>query len=201
MNLASQSITIDEVNGEIPMANGGGASTASLPNDSRELHNYLNSASAPAGNGTVIAGPASMSAPPIIIPTREAVRRENTPSVGSYSIPVTWLKCGGISHHTIALADVRSWLLYPSKALHRLITKHPKVMSRVSMALIVMGSIVLIPGFSACVNGTILAHPAVKAAGGVAVAVGKWLRSAVAEATTQAQPTSQAAIGDGNGRR
>ncbi|KAH9958380.1 hypothetical protein BJV74DRAFT_753057, partial [Russula compacta] len=69
------------------------------------------------------------------------------------------------------------WLLDPRKAVHRLITKHPKVMSSVSTVLIIMGSIVLLPGISACVNGTILAHPAVKVAAGVAVAVGKWLRS------------------------
>ncbi|KAH9964817.1 hypothetical protein BJV74DRAFT_751228, partial [Russula compacta] len=69
------------------------------------------------------------------------------------------------------------WLLNPRKALRRLITEHPKVMSSISMAFIIMGSLVLLPGFSACVNGTIFAHPVVKVAAGVAVAVGKWLRS------------------------
>ena len=63
------------------MANGGGTSTASLQNDSRELDNSVTSASVPVGNGTVIAGPPSMSAP-AIIPTREAVHRENMPRVG-----------------------------------------------------------------------------------------------------------------------
>ena len=86
-------------------------------------------------------------------------------------------------------ADARPWLLNPRKALHCLITKHPKVMSSISTVLIIVGGIVLLPGFSACVNGTILAHPAVKIAGGAAVAVGKWLRSTVAKATTQEQPT------------
>ena len=89
----------------------------------------------------------------------------------------------------MADADERPWLPAPRKALHRLITKHPKVMSGASTVLIIMGSIVLLPGFFACVNGTILAHPVVKVAAGVALAVGKWLRSAVAKATAQAQPT------------
>ncbi|KAH9964810.1 hypothetical protein BJV74DRAFT_786271 [Russula compacta] len=98
-------------------------------------------------------------------------------------------------------ADARRWLLNQCKALHCRITKHPKVMSSISTVLIIMGSIVLLPGISACVNGTILAHPAVKVAAGVAVAVGKWLRSAASKATTQAQSTGQANIGDGNSRR
>jgi hypothetical protein len=64
-------------------------------------------------------------------------------------------------------------------ALGCVVTKHPKVVSTVSIVLITVGSIVLFPGVTACAAGTILAHPAVTVAGGVSVVVGKLLRSAV----------------------
>jgi hypothetical protein len=73
-------------------------------------------------------------------------------------------------------------------ALDNLITKHPKVMSTVSTILITMGSIVLFPGFTACASGTILAHPAVSVAGAVAVAIGKWFRTALNSATARLPP-------------
>ena len=67
--------------------------------------------------------------------------------------------------------------------LEYLIAKHPKVMANVSTVLITVGSIVLLPGMTACAAGTIFAHPAVTVAGAIAVVVGKWLRAAVQSAT------------------
>jgi len=68
-------------------------------------------------------------------------------------------------------------------ALHNavvyLIDKHPKVLSTVSTVLTTVGGIILFPGVAACASGTILAHPAVTLAGGIAVAVGRWLRRAL----------------------
>ena len=76
-------------------------------------------------------------------------------------------------------------------AVDHLIAKHPKVLSTVSTVLTTVGGIILFPGVSACARGTILAHPAVTIAGGIAVAVGRWLRrvlnSAAALAAAQAQ--------------
>ncbi|KAH9964815.1 hypothetical protein BJV74DRAFT_753404, partial [Russula compacta] len=60
--------------------------------------------------------------------------------------------------------------------LDSLITKHPKVLSTVSTVLIVMSSVELLPGFFECVSDTILAHPAMKVAGAITVATGKWIR-------------------------
>jgi hypothetical protein len=77
--------------------------------------------------------------------------------------------------------------------LESVIAKHPKLMSKVSTVLIAVGSLVLLPGVSACAAGTIFAHPAVTVAGGIAVVVGKWLRAAIQSATAngaaQALPT------------
>ena len=47
-------------------------------------------------------------------------------------------------------------------------------------------------GLSACVSGTILAHPGVTVTGGVAVVVGKWLRSALVSATARTAARAQA---------
>ena len=65
------------------------------------------------------------------------------------------------------------------------IIKHRKVVSTVSTVLITVGGVVLLPGLSACVSGTILAHPGVTFAGGIAVVVGKWLRRALDSATAR----------------
>lgn len=83
------------------------------------------------------------------------------------------------------MADAPLWL---RELLNQLITKHPKVMSRISTVLVTAGGIVLIPSIF---DGTVLAHPAVKVGGAIAVAFGRWLKtevdSAVANATSQAQ--------------
>ncbi|KAH9964414.1 hypothetical protein BJV74DRAFT_726392, partial [Russula compacta] len=68
------------------------------------------------------------------------------------------------------------WPLKARKWLNYFIAKHPKAMYRVSAVLIAVGGIMLLPGFSECAGGTILAHPAMKVAGAITVAVGKWLR-------------------------
>lgn len=80
--------------------------------------------------------------------------------------------------------------------LRYIITKHPKVMSTISTALILAGSIVLLPGVSTYAGDTILAHPVVKIGGGIAIAAGKWLRTTVssAEGVAQAEPRGQEAI-------
>ncbi|KAH9964409.1 hypothetical protein BJV74DRAFT_717806, partial [Russula compacta] len=58
-----------------------------------------------------------------------------------------------------------------------LTTEHPKVMTKISTVLIIVGGIVLLPGFSEWVGGTILGHPAVKVAGAIAFAIGQWLKA------------------------
>jgi len=60
------------------------------------------------------------------------------------------------------------------------------VLSTVSTVLTTVGGIILFPGVAACARGTILAHPAVTIAGGIAVAVGRWLRRALNSAATLA---------------
>ena len=85
-------------------------------------------------------------------------------------------------------------------AVDYLIAKHPKVLSTVSTVLTTVGGIILFPGVTACARGTILAHPAVTIAAGIAVAVGRWLRralnSAAALAADQAQASGQVTIED-----
>jgi len=81
--------------------------------------------------------------------------------------------------------------------------KHPKIVSAVSAVLITVGEIVLLPCVSACIGSIIFAPHAVKAAGAIAVAVGKWLKgavdSSVAKAAAQPQPSDQMAVEDING--
>jgi len=88
--------------------------------------------------------------------------------------------------------------LRPRNALGYLITKHPETMSSVSTVLITVGGMACLPGFANCVAGTILAHPAVTFAGGIAFSVGNWLKavvnSATADGDTRAQPENQAAV-------
>jgi len=55
-----------------------------------------------------------------------------------------------------------------------------------------VGGIILFPGVAACARGTIFAHPAVTIAGGIAVAVGRWLRRALNSAATLAVVQPQA---------
>jgi hypothetical protein len=90
-------------------------------------------------------------------------------------------------------------------AVDYLIAKHPKVLSIASTVLTTVGGIILFPGVSACARGTILAHPAVTIAGGIALAVGRRLRralnSAAALAAVQAQTSDQVTIEDVNGHR
>jgi len=89
-------------------------------------------------------------------------------------------------------------------ALHNvvdyLIARHPKALSTLSTVLTTVGGIILFPGVSACARGTILAHPAVTIAGGIALAVGRRLRRALnstaASAAAQEQASGQVTIED-----
>jgi len=99
-------------------------------------------------------------------------------------------------HHTATTTDA-------PLALHRvvdhLVARHPKVLSTVSTMLTTVGGIILFPGVAACARGTILAHPTVTIAGGIAVAVGRRLRRALNSATlaaAQAQASGQVTIED-----
>lgn len=82
--------------------------------------------------------------------------------------------------------------------LGRLVINHRKTVSTASTVFTTVGDIVLSPGFSTCVSGTVLAHPAVIIAGAIASTVGRWLRSRLdsTEASTavQAQPSGQEAV-------
>jgi hypothetical protein len=89
--------------------------------------------------------------------------------------------------------------------LDYLIANHSRVLSIIADLLVIVGGIVFLPGFSALVNGMVLAHPGVTFAGAIAVVVGKWLRSkldsAAARAAEQVGPRSQEVIEDVNGGR
>ena len=91
------------------------------------------------------------------------------------------------------------------KAVDHLIAKHPKVLSTASTVLTTVGGIILFPGVAACARGTILAHPAVTIAGGVAVVVGRRMRRALnpaaALAAAQAQASGQVTIEDVDNHR
>ena len=73
-------------------------------------------------------------------------------------------------------------------------------MSTISAVLIWVGRIASVPGVSACIGGTILAHQAVQAAGAIAIAAGEWLQAAVDSAgtgvATKARPSGEATIDD-----
>ena len=99
-------------------------------------------------------------------------------------------------------------LLALHNAVDYLVARHPKVLSTVSTALTTLGGMILFPGVSACAQGTILAHPAVTIAGGIALLLGRRLRralnSAAALAAAQAQASGQVAfedVGDHRGDR
>jgi len=106
--------------------------------------------------------------------------------VSSHNGHVTNRKC----HH--AVTTVEDAPLGLQNAFDNFIIKHRKVVSTVSTVLITVGGVVLLPGLSACVSGTILAHPGVTVAGGIAIVVGKWLRSALDSATARTAARAQA---------
>ena len=85
-------------------------------------------------------------------------------------------------------------------ALHNvvdyLIARHPKALSTLSTVLTTVGGIILFPGVSAFGRGTILAHPTVTIAGGIALALGRRLRRALDSAAAQAQASGQVALED-----
>jgi len=91
-------------------------------------------------------------------------------------------------------------LLALHNAVDYLIAKHPRVLSTISTVLTTVGGIILFPGVSACARGTILAHPAVTIAGGIAVAVGRLMRRALnstaALAAAQEQASGQVTLED-----
>ena len=86
-------------------------------------------------------------------------------------------------------------------AVAYLIDKHPKVLSTVSTVLTIVGGIILFPGVSACARGTILEHPAVTVAGGIALAAGRRLRRTLDSAATQGQASGQGTIEYGDDHR
>ena len=79
--------------------------------------------------------------------------------------------------------------------------KHTKIASAVSAVFITVGDIVLLQGISACIGSIIFAPHAVKAAGAIAVVVGKLLKGAVdsSVAKAAAQSSGQVAVEDING--
>jgi orotidine-5'-phosphate decarboxylase len=112
---------------------------------------------------------------------------------------VTTLRLGADRHfYTAATTTVTDTPLALRNAGDYMIARHPKVLSTVSTALTIVGGIILFPGVTACASGTILAHPAVTIAGGIALAVGRRLRralnsaAALAAAQAQAQASRQA---------
>ena len=95
-------------------------------------------------------------------------------------------------HHYTATTRVTDAPLALHNAVDYLITKHPKVLSTVSTVLTTVGGIILFPGVSACARGTILTHPAVTIAEGIALTVGRRLRRALNSAATLAAVQAQA---------
>ena len=108
--------------------------------------------------------------------------------MSSHNGHLTNRKC----HHAVTTTVEEDAPLGPRNAFDNFIIKHRKVVSTVSTVLITVGGIVLLPGLSACVSGTILAHPGMTVAGGIAVVVGKWLRSALDSATARDAARAQA---------
>jgi hypothetical protein len=109
-------------------------------------------------------------------------------------------------HYAVVAPTSDGGQLGPYHLLDYLIAKHPKVVSIVSNVLITAGAIVLLPGFSTWVSGTIFAHPAVTVVGAIAVGIGKWLKSsalnsAAAKRAAQTRPRGQGIVWDVNGRR
>jgi len=107
-----------------------------------------------------------------------------------HSISVTTLTSNNV-YPAAAAPDASFWQVNMHKVLNYFITKHPKLVSAVSTVLITVGSIALHPGVAACVGGPTLAPHAVQAVGAVAVAVGKWLRTALNSAATKAAAQTQ----------
>jgi hypothetical protein len=82
-------------------------------------------------------------------------------------------------------------------ALGCMVTKHPKVVSIVSVGLITVGGIVWFPGLTsrAASRCKSLAHPAMTVARGVSAFVVKWLRASVGSVSeVQARPSDQADV-------
>lgn len=119
-----------------------------------------------------------------------------TPNEGAprpcHPISVTLLTSHDVHPATTAAAtDASFWQVSMHKVLNHFITKNPKVVSAVSTVLITMGNIALHPGVAACVGSPTLVQHAVQAVGAVAVAVGKWLRTALNSAATKAAAQAQ----------
>ena len=148
---------------------------------SSESHSMLRHASSSADATTVISAVVASTPVPSSSPDLEATSGRGEP----YSIPSIPVKVADQECHHAAVPD---GLLGLHNPLGYLVTKHPKVMStvsRLSTALITVGSIVLLPGIATCAAGTIFAHPAATVVGAIAVTVGKWLRAAVHSAAAE----------------
>jgi hypothetical protein len=145
---------------------------------SSESHSMPRHASSSADATTVISAVVASTPVPSSSPDLEATSGRGEP----YSIPSIPVKVADQECHHAAVPD---GLLGLHNPLGYLVTKHPKVMSTVSTALITVGSIVLLPGIATCAAGTIFAHPAATVVGAIAVTVGKWLRAAVHSAAAE----------------
>jgi len=178
--MASEGLTIDKVHVERGEGDYKPISTGS------ENHRKLHCITSPAGAPAVTRAITVRMPVPSIILALEAIPG-NGATCPRHSIPVNAADQG--CHHAV----VGDAPLVLRNALGHLIAKHPKVMSTVPTVLITVGSIVLLPGFTACATGTTFAHPAVTVSGAIAVSVGKWLRAVVhsvtVEVAAQAKPS------------
>jgi len=114
-----------------------------------------------------------------------------TPIEGKHFLIITY---GHVPNGRTATTRMTDVLLALHNAVDHLIAKHPKVLSTVSTVLTFVGGIIALPAFSECARGTILARPGVALAGGIAVAVGKWLRRAMNSAAALAAAQVQAQV-------
>jgi hypothetical protein len=155
-----------------------------------KIHTVSSPVHFPAAPGTTIADSTSTPTPS---PNTRPEAATPTSNEGAprpcHSISVTSLTSNDV-HPATAAADASFWQVNMHKVLNYFITKHPKVVSAVSTVLTTVGSIALHPGVAACIGGPSAQH-AVQAVGAVAVAVGKWLRTALNSAATKAAAQAQ----------
>jgi len=170
---------------------------------SQQLEPTTLPAHAPVAPNFATAGAAAPPSTPTLPfnPHLEAPASEDAPSPHQ-SISVTPLSRDALYPATTTRTmDTPLWRIKARKVLEYLTTKHPKVVSALSTALVAVGNIASDPGVSVCVGGPIFA--AVQSVGAIAVAVGEWLRSALnsaAAAPTPEQPSGRRVIEDANGR-
>ena len=79
-------------------------------------------------------------------------------------------------------------LRHARRVLISFVTKRRKVVSTISTVLVTVGGIVSLPGVSEIIGGAMFTPYVVRAAGAIAVAVGKWLKAAVDSAAANQSP-------------